>query len=731
MVEPGTSLLRALSGLSDGTGRTIVIAGPPGSGKSDCLAAFVPGLASAGTRVLTVQGSYRERSVSYAVAARIWEAYENAESPGPAEPDHDVDRSEVPAWGLAFESGAPLLSRQRLQAVGRGGSEVRSDEFWGKFLEDLEAGRLDSCAVLVDDATLVDPESREFLTFLSARTRLRPLLIVLVLDSATPAFSLWDEAFEKRTDVDWIRIPYSHGDLRDAHRMRGVLRGLPGPSQTMVRIVALLGGTASQVMLGRATHLTLSQVGEALNGAVAANLLKIRSDRVTLASEGWVPLIEESIPEDERREMHGRIARALQALHPEPTLERRIEIANHLYRHAKGADALWALSAAAQLLEKELRFDAAEELLERAVACATGLPSEDRLGVEAALRVARTRLLLTSGRAAEAEREFRESLGMAVLARLSRERLEELTLSLAPVLRAVGPRGALMTDLQEIADRFHDAEARTAEMLAITVLIEDNLERGRVDPAREESQRVSRIARTLPRGPMQGAALLGAAVPLIDGTEEERKVAAKCIRSARAILATYRRPELQLYADEVHARRLVSRGERTAAITVHEQAIPVAVRAHLPAYELFHQIGLIDCLMEERPDPRLPAALARAEELAGKLYLTGASVPFLKLALLKGRWDARHDRVDAARDGWGAVAEMRSPAVPTPYRAEARLRLAELELSQHRPRAAQDHLLRVERPELLRGVRLEWVPWLADLKARADREDPAGRIAQR
>ncbi|MHB8352189.1 MAG: AAA family ATPase [Thermoplasmata archaeon] len=731
MVEPGTSLLRALSGLSDGTGRTIVVAGPPGSGKSDCLAAIEPALTQSGARVLAIQGSYRERSVSYAVAARIWEAYEHAESETPEAPETRIDESEVPAWGLAYASDAPIMSRQRLQAVGRGGSEVRPEDFWAEFLQDLGADRVKSLAILVDDATLLDHESREFLTYLSARARLRPCLVVLVLDTSVPAYSLWDEVLEKRTDVDWIRPAYPRGDLRDAHRMRGTLKGLPGPGQMMVRMIALLGGSASQVMLGRASHLTLSQVSEALNGPIAANILKIRSDRVTLASEGWVPLIEESIPEDERREMHGRIARALQALHPEPTLERRIDIANHLYGHAKGADAMWALSAAAQLLEKELRFDAAEDLLERAVACATGLASEDRLGVEAALRVARARLLLTTGREEEAEREFRESLGMAVLARLSRERLEELTLSLAPVLRAVGPRGVLMTDLQEIADRFHDAEARTAEMLAISVLIEDNMERGRQDTAREESQRGSRIARELPRGPMQGVALLGAAVPLIEGTEEERKVAAKCIRSARAILATYRRPELQLYADEVHARRLVSRGERTAAITVHEQAIPVAVRTHLPAYELFHQLGLAECLMEERPDPRLTTALTRAEELCGRLYLTGASVPFLKLALLRGRWAARHDRTEEAREVWSAVAEMRSPSVPVQYRAEAHLRLADLELAEHRAGAARVHLLRIERPELLRGLRLDWVPWLADLKARADREDPGGRISQR
>ncbi|MGI0151676.1 MAG: AAA family ATPase, partial [Thermoplasmata archaeon] len=367
-MEPGTSLLRALSGLADGTGRTVVIAGPPGSGKSESLATFGTALQQTGARVINAQGSYRDRSVPYAVATRIWEEYERAAVEAPSPPTESLNRAEVPAWGFAYVSEAPLMSRQRLQAVGRGGSEVRPEEFWAEFAHDLEEGRLGSLAVLVDDATLLDHESREFLTYLSARARLRPLLMVLVLDSSVPTYSLWDEHLDHRVDVDWIRSGPSRGDLRDAHRMRGVLKGMSGPSQTMVRITALLGGSASQVTLSRAARMTLGQVAEALNAPVAANLLKIRSDRVALAQEGWGPLIEESIPEEERREMHGEIARALHALYPEPSLEHRIEIANHLFRHAKDADALRALATAAQLLEREFQFDAAEELLARAVA---------------------------------------------------------------------------------------------------------------------------------------------------------------------------------------------------------------------------------------------------------------------------------------------------------------------------------------------------------------------------
>lgn len=735
MVEPNASLLRSVSGLADGSGRTVAIAGPPGSGKSELLGQFRARLAESRARVLEVRGSYRDRSVPYALAARIQEEYERRSAEEPPEASTGeaipVDRVDVPAWAYVPPSDAPMVSRQRLQAMGRGASAVRPEEFWTRFSAEVARPEGRSLGLLIDDASLADHDSRDFLLYLSARARLRPMLLVLVLDNSLPAYGLWDDQLSRRSDVDWVRLTAVRPDLRDASRVRSLIRSLPFAGQALVRYTALLGGTTTAIALGRVTRTGLHQVTDALQAPLAANLLRLRGDRITLGTESWLPLVLDTIPESDRRDMHGKVAGALQALYPEATLERQCEIALHLYEHGKDLEALRALVPAASRLEQELRFDDAEAYLERAIACAASLATDDRLGMEASLRIARMRLLVLTGRLPEAEREFRESFSMALLARLSRERLEELFQSVSPALRVAGPRSAFATDLAELADRLHAADALVAEMLAIGILIEYDLQLGRIDKAREESTRVSRIARVLPRGPMQAMALLCVAAPLIEGTEEERRVAAKCIRSARAILATYRQPALQLYADELHARRLVSRGERSAAITLHEQAIPVAQRAKVLPYELIHQVALASILVDERSDARLPVALARARELCDRMHLLAPSGPFLALTLLEGRWSARADRPETARDLWGAVGAMRSSAVPVPYRAEAWLRLADLELTQQHPAAAQDYLNRLESPETLRGLRLDWAPWLAELRSRADRLEASPGIAYR
>jgi tetratricopeptide (TPR) repeat protein len=674
--------------------------------------------------VIEARGSFRDRQVPHVIAARIWEEYARGPTASEEKPRVDLAPGDVPAWAFLPENDAPVPSRQRLQASRRASGNVRPEEFFARFVEDLGSPEGAPLAILVDDASLLDNESREFLIYLSGRARLSPLLLLFVLDSSLPAYGVWDEALSGRNDVDWVRFPWSRPDPRDVARLRGQFRGLSAPAQQLVRLVALLGGSTSQVLLGRISRMTPTQVAESLHAPVTANLLRIRGDRVNLGSESWAPIFVDPIELAERRELHLRIAHALAAMHPEPSTEQLVEIADHRFEHGKDVDALRSLTAAATSLERDARFDEAEEATERAIVCAASLPTDDRLGVEASLRVTRTRLLLSTGRLEEAEREFREGLSMASLARLSRERLEELLQSIVPALRIAGPRPVIMNDLAELADRFHDSEAYAAEVLTILVLTEGDLQRGRLDKAREEAGRVSRIARELPRGPMQAVALLCVAEPLIEGSEPERRIATRCIRSARALLAGHRRPDLQLYADEVHARRLVSRGERAAAAVVHEQAASVAARTRILPYELIHQLSLASLLIEDRADPRLPTALKRAQQLGEMLRLSPPSPPFLEYLLLRGRAAVKADRPFEAREYWGAVGSAYGATVPTQYRAEAWLRLADLELTQHLPEAAREHLRHLETPEALRGLRLEWAPWLADLRNRVDRSEP-------
>lgn len=723
METAGSVILRALAGLAEGSGRTLIVTGPPESGKSELLEQIRTRVRESGARVLEAAGSYRERTVSSAISARLLAEYENAS--GPEEPDaaEKEDATEVTPWAMSYVPIAPLPSgsTSRSHAGGRGLPAVSPEGFWSRFTEDLRSTSGTPLAVVVDDGALVDHASREFLTALSTRTRFGPLLIVLALDSANPAQGLWEEGLTGRPDIDWIRLEHSHADAREAQRVRTLLKTLPPASLSLVRYTALLGGTTSQVTLGRVGRSGLTQIADALASPTEAGLLRTRGDRVTLATETSAGVIRASMTEEERREFHARIADALLALHPEPTLEQRLQIAEHVVERDRGPTTIKFLAETAAELDRQGQYDAAEQLLSRAIACASGLATDARLVLEAPLRVARTRALIFAGRPAEGERELRESLGLAVVGKLPRDQLEELTESLLPALRAAGPRPGLLNELTELSDRLHDHEAYAAEMFLVCALTEAHLARTRTDKAREESARVSRLARLLPGAPAQALALLTVAAPLIEGTEDERRIATKCLRSARAILAGARRPVLQLYADEIHARRLVLRGERAAALTLHERAVPIAQRAHLPAMELLHQLGIASLLVEDRPDPRAAKALSASRTIAEQLHLVSPSPALLRLALVEGIAFGRADSASAARLRWGFVGEL-PPSVPLPYRAEAWLRLADLELREGNHASARGYLDRLEHPSTLRELRLDWAPWLAELRSRVDRE---------
>ncbi|MCI4346823.1 MAG: ATP-binding protein [Thermoplasmata archaeon] len=722
METSGAVILRALAGLSEGCGRTIVIAGPPESGKSELLTLLRDRFAEAGTRIIEVAGSYRERTVSSAVSARILSEYERVAASEPSA-SSDSDSREVTPWAMSYAPLVPLASSSvsRHHAAGRGLESVPVDAFWARFTEDQRASTRPALAVVVDDGSLVDTESREFLSGLSGRTRFGPLLLLIALDSSNPAHSLWEEAFTGHPEVDWIRTVHTPTDLRDTQRVRNLLKGLPPASTALVRYTALLGGSASQVTLGRIGRMGLTQVAEALVAPAEAGLLRTRGDRVALIGEAGPRMILGTVTEEERRELHGRVSDALLALHPEPTLEQRLEISEHIAERDKGPTTVRFLAEVAQELERLQRYDLAELHISRAIACASGLASDARILLEAPLRVARTRVLVFAGRLAEAERELRESIGLAVLAQLPAEQLEELAESLFPALRVAGPRPALVTELTELADRLHQREAYAAEMYLLAALTEAHLARTRSDKAREEGARVSRLARLVPGTPVQALALLTVAAPLLEGTEDERRIATKCLRSARAILAASRRPVLQLYADEVHARRLLLRGERAAALTLHERAAPVGQRAHLPALELFHQLGIASTLIEGPADPRTAKALHASRQLAEQLHLIPPSPALLRLALVEGIGFTHADNASEARLRWGFVADL-SATVPVPYRAEAWLRLADLELREGNHERAHAYLERLEQPATLRELRLDWAPWLAELRTRVDRE---------
>ncbi|HEV2316632.1 MAG TPA: ATP-binding protein [Thermoplasmata archaeon] len=723
VVDTGVEGFRALTGLLEGSGRTVAIAGPPASGKSAVLAELRAQLNGLGCQVIEVAGSFRERSATNALAQRIVDSYGRGASAGESGSTGIPDEPSAMAWAYAAPPVAPTSSSSRVRSRAglRPDAVVRPEDFWTRWVRDLRSGAPTPLAICVDDAQLADSESRAFLGDLSRRARFRPLLVALALDTSVPAAGLWDEYLAGRGDVDWIRRPYPKPDPRDVQRAHDALERLPPVAQRLVRLTFLLGDSVALPTLARVVRMGREQLLQAAKAPIEAGLLRIRDDRVAVASDALRPVLEELLPGNAVSEMHAAIADALVALHPEPSPDQEAEIARHLFARARDGEALRALCSAAARLEREARIEEASALIGAAIRCSLELTEPDRIGVEAGLRVERARLLVYSGRVEDAEREVREGLGLALLAQLPNERLEELLESLLPALRLVGPRTALVSELSELCDRFHDREAPGAEALALGALVDYELQRGRLAVAREESVRCSRLVRTLPKGPAQAVGLLSVAAPILDGSEEERRIAAKCVRSARDILETYRRPELQLYTDEVYARQLLGRGETRSAIALHDQAVHVAERARNLPYEFIHNVALAALLSDGRGDPRLQPALKRSLELSDRFALSGPASRALELFLLQGRWQARAEHREEAREWWSSVADRLSPLVPNAYRAEAWMRLADLEVREGRMAEARSHLERLERPELRNGLRGDWAGQLADLRSRVDR----------
>lgn len=724
----GSILSRVLLGLREGAGRTVVFAGPPESGKSELIRRYRAACQDSGARVLEAQGSYRERGMSAAIAGRLAAAF--AEGGSTEQSNDPISLHEVPAWAMSTPLPPPAMSSRERGSLsaGRRTSTISAEEFWDQVMDREGDRRPGSLVLAVDDAGLADAESREFLLTLAARARFGPIVLLLALDTTLPSNRAWEETLQGRSDVDWLKLDRSRPDPREIAPFRELLRRFPPEGLAIARALALLGGSERPLTLGRIIGLRPAQLADALHGMEQAGVLRTREDRVTFGRDSTLPAVLESLNDEDRRQLHGRIADALQALHPEPTIAQRLAISEHIAERDRGPPTVRFLSETASVLADEGRFDLAEELLSKAIACASTLATGARLLLEAPLRIARVRALIFSGRLPEAERELREGVNLALQAQLPADRIEELTEPLLPALRLAGPRPQLLSELVELSERLDNAGARGCAIHLLSVLVEAQLAAGQPEKARQESIRVSRIARRNPGAPAQALALLTAAAPLTDGTEEERNIAAKCLRSARAMLAASRRPVLQLYADELHARRLSLRGERSAALAFYERAVTTAERAKLPDAELFHRLGIGSLLVDEVSDGRAERALTRTRELADRLRLVPPSPALLRLALLEGRAHARKEESGPARLRWDFVGRL-SAAPPLPLQAEAWLRLADLELRDQNLSRARKYLQRLDDPEMLRELPLAWAPWLAELRSRAQRsfDESGGR----
>ncbi len=721
---------RLLQGLSCGSGRTLVIAGPPLSGKSELLEQIRAEVARVGGRVHNLRGEYRSRDTAFAAMETLDHL---APEVAAAEPSSEAE-AEMPTGPFAYlpvdPESAPLGRRRGERPRGttplfggpsrsRGAVRVDPEEFWHRMVEDTRGEGPLPVLVCVDEAVFVDAESREVLLYLSERARLRPVGLVLSLDSSVAAFASWEERLLGHGDVDWLRLTHAVDDPRDVRRVRELFEELPEGSRRILGLTALIGGEVREVTLSRVARLTFPQLADALLPAVEAQLVKVEDGKILFAHATYAHQVPEMIPVTERSEMHREIAEALAALNPEPSLDRRLELSHHYYEWYRGPNALRYLLETAELTERLHAYDTACEALGKARECVPSLPAADRWEAEAEIRLLEFRALAFAGRLDEAELALHEGIAAAIEGAIAPERLEDWMEASVPVLECLGPKPSMATQIVELAERCHGAGIRAAETLLQSVLALYDLDRGRPVKGKAEARRGAIIARETNPGPAQALAMLAVGRSLIEGTAEEQRLAERFLISADRVLGRTRRAGFQLEAEEALLRLREVRGEREVARRAREKAIQSALRLRNLPVELAHQLGLAALLLEQNADARAAGTLLRAREIVETLHLVPPSPFLLKLWLLEGRYHAETHAPREARDRWEAIAEQPPGATAPRLRAEARLRLAILEATTGRDDALEEHLRHLAEPELDAALRPEWREWLAPLVRRS------------
>ena len=730
---------RALEGLAENSGRTVVVTGPPLSGKSKMMDEFRGQLAGRNARVVQLRGSYRSRSVPYGALDGLRSPQTSDTPPDSDEVDDDSPLG-VPAPTLTpvpYLSGQTPRSRRGRgerprsnflgQPVrGRSANEGDPEGFWHELLEGFRGPTPQPFVIFIDDAALFDADSREFIVSLTRRARYRPFLVVLALDSTNPGYIAWEEAFLGRGDVDWVRILEPLRDPREAHRLKAVFDDLPVLSQRIAGYVALLGGGVGEVVLSRVTRLSFTQLADALLPGTGVGLIKVTDGKVTIPHLPWVPLTADLIPEAQRKEMHLEIANALAALSPEPNLARRIEVARHYLAWFRGPMALRNLLEAAELSLQLLAFDNAEELLMEALACTGAVPSGERLAVEAELRLLHARALFFAGRLSEAEAELRDGLSGALQAHVPHDLLGEWFEPLVLILRGVGPRPSLITALSELAERAHDDRALEIEVLIEALLAEFHSLRRNMEKSRAESHRAALLARSLPEGHLQAIALVAVGLSRIDGTTEDQALAARFLKASRILLGKARRWELDYIAEDLEARLLESHGKISEGRQIREKSLTALQRQKLLPVELGHRLAITAGLIDEGVTKGVEESLARARSLAETLHLLPPSPLLLRLWLIEGRQLATEEASEGARERWLAIIdEPESTALPS-LRAEALTRLALLEYARKRPEDAAPLVARLEDPQVREALPPGWTEFLPDLERLAPQSDHGG-----
>lgn len=700
------AVVRAVEGLLERTGRTLILLGPPESGKSTLLAELRKGVEANRGRVVQITGTYRGRSVPFAALEGLGrppsesEDLELDEGPLGADEPALAPMAPVPVAPEALGRSRRRDGRVRTSFLGestrtRGPAARNADEYWESLLEEFRGPEAHPVALFAEEAAWFDNESRQFVLDLSRHARLRPFLIVLSIDSTSSAAGVWQEALIGRTDVDWIRLGRPTPDPREVARLKELLSGLPAPAARLLGYLTLLGGETTLLVVARIAHLSLSQLRDAIKPAAAVGLAKVRDDRLSVPDPASVPILESLFPEEERRRWHRDVADGLHALSAEPPLSRRIEIARHSLAAAQDSSALTRLLEAGVISLGLLEYDEAARLLADALACLGSLPPADRLGVEPEMHLVNARALICAGCPAEGERELREGVDGALRAGTSSSDLAAWLEPLVPSLQAIGPRPRLAATVVELAERLHDADLIEPEVLLETLLPAYDVERNLPERSREEALRAAQSAHRLRERHLQALGLYAMGVARVVGTDDDLLQSERFLRASRYLLRDSRRWELDYIAGEFECRVLERQGRIDQAVALRRQSLASLERARLPSVELFHRVGIARVTLDRGDPAAAEEPLARARRIADSLHLFPPAPGLLELWLLEGRLDAVAGSVTGARDRFSALVDLPGPLSLPRFRVEATLRLALLEQAAGREELATELVARL------------------------------------
>jgi tetratricopeptide (TPR) repeat protein len=720
------ALIRGVEGLSEGGGRAVAIAGPPFSGKSRLLKAVLAELQRRHIPALELHGSYRDREVPYAalsvLSSEPGESRAEPEAPVPAPALSRIPAMMIPS--LAIPGGGPASARRRGRDDRRGGvgiggggpsraasPAVDGPELLKRLTGTHRPGGPEAAAVVVEDAGLVDAESRGSLLYLAQRCRYHPVLLVVALDESLPSFAAWEEGLSPRVGAEWVRIDHPLPDPRDEDRLRASFSALPEITQRILVLTALQGGSMTELRLTRATRLGIRELADALAPAVASDLIRVNEGQVRILHAAWIDLLPKFLPDEARRSIHREIADGLSALLAEPDLKRGAEIARHLVEAAPDANALQHLREAAEIAERLRGFDIEAELLERAESCLPSLPASERPEEEAELRFHRARALFSSGRLEEAEEESRRALRAAAGTSAAAAHLDAGVETLFPSIWAIGPRPRTMALLEHGAAVCGRAEAFDGQVGLLLLLARAEVDRAEVGRARALAAQAARAATDHELDPQiveSCEVLLRAFVRAAGAGTPEGALPAE--EESGSFGRGARHPLRQL-AEEVELRFPTKATKTADLLNAHRRAAPILQRMGALPSELAHLLALAELTLDAGAEPTPVGSVERARAICESLHLIPPSPALARTTLLEGRLEAKAGHLDAARELWGSIGGQAGNLHLPRIRAEALLRTALLELAEGNEAAAATALQGLS--EVGRAGRFA-VPWTTE-----------------